>query len=188
MRTTKGTESRRRGRRRRRRRRNGAFFFVYVVAGNRTILSQELSSHCTVVVARQAHAIAPHAGMEEGGNQAVAEFGQQPLDFLQPFPQHVVRFPNLSFFLSFFFLFFGCCCHFSHKFLVVQAFMLGTLSCLLVFAYFSFALFLNCAMRLLDFVVFSIDRWRIEGCLWYSLDRNLLRSSFVYVTIWTCKP
>jgi hypothetical protein len=103
MRTTKGTESRRRGRRRRRRRRNGAFFFVYVVAGNRTILSQELSSHCTVVVARQAHAIAPHAGMEEGGNQAVAEFGQQPLDFLQPFPQHVVRFPNLlSFFLSFF--------------------------------------------------------------------------------------
>ncbi len=63
---------------------------------------QELSSHCTVVVARQAHAIAPHAGMEEGGNQAVAEFGQQPLDFLQPFPQHVVRFPNL---LSFFFFF-----------------------------------------------------------------------------------
>jgi hypothetical protein len=49
--------------------------------------------------------------MEEGGNQAVAEFGQQPLDFLQPFPQHVVRFPNfLSFFLSF--CFFGCCCHF----------------------------------------------------------------------------
>ncbi|CAM6040203.1 unnamed protein product [Sphagnum compactum] len=27
--------------------------------------------------------------MEEGRNQAVAEFGQQPLDFLQPFPQHV---------------------------------------------------------------------------------------------------
>jgi pantothenate kinase-related protein Tda10 len=27
--------------------------------------------------------------MEEGGNQAVAQFGQQPLDFLQPFPQHV---------------------------------------------------------------------------------------------------
>jgi hypothetical protein len=53
----------------------------------------------------KAHAIAPHAGMEEGGNQAVAEFGQQPLDFLQPFPQHVVRFPNfLSFFLSFFWL------------------------------------------------------------------------------------
>jgi hypothetical protein len=70
--------------------------------------SQELSSHCTVVVARQAHAIAPHAGMEEGGNQAVAQFGQQPLDFLQPFPQHVVRFPNLlSFFLfSLFSLFF----------------------------------------------------------------------------------
>jgi hypothetical protein len=67
--------------------------------------SQELSSHSTVVVARQAYAIAPHAGMEEGGNQAVAEFGQQPLDFLQPFPQHVVRFPNfLSFFLSFFWL------------------------------------------------------------------------------------
>ncbi len=45
---------------------------------------------------------------------------------------------------------------------MVQAFMLGTLSCLLVFAYFSFALFSNCATRLLDFVVFSIDRWRIE--------------------------
>ncbi len=43
----------------------------------------------------------PHAGMEEGGNQAVAEFGQQPLDFLQPFPQHVVRFPNLLSFFSF---------------------------------------------------------------------------------------
>jgi hypothetical protein len=80
------------------------FFFVYVVAGNRTILRKN-SLRIVLLSLQDKHTLLqPHAGMEEGGNQAVAEFGQQPLDFLQPFPQHVVRFPNLlSFFLFFFF-------------------------------------------------------------------------------------
>ncbi len=95
-----------------RKKRSGAFFSSSTSSRETEQFSQELSSHCTVVVARQAHAIAPHAGMEEGGNQAVAEFGQQPLDFLQPFPQHVVRFPN---FLSFFF-FWLLLPFFSHEF------------------------------------------------------------------------
>jgi hypothetical protein len=106
MRTTKGTESRRRGkRRRRRRRRNGAFFLRLRRRGKQNNSRKNSLRIVLLSLQDKAHAIAPHAGMEEGGNQAVAEFGQQPLDFLQPFPQHVVRFPNfLSFFLSFFWL------------------------------------------------------------------------------------